>query len=247
MTEALDVLREVRAHARSLGIKPGPMFHVAKQVQAFGVDPAAAIEEGQRRSDFRLVHEAVERTYAPARDDLTEWGREILCSEGASEVWLPADTVHAVVDREGWDVEAIRDACPGASYEMVLRRLPVIAMEREATLFATIVDDRRIYFRRSSSNPWLPLRRMLPQEALAWQRATIAPERRVYALREPVKRGWVPLRGKRAMMPDPGEGEPLSSDEIWSAPTLSVRVWPVPENPNRQGPRREVLVAVVQE
>jgi len=48
-------------------------------------------------------------------------------------------------------------------------------------------------------------------------------------------------------MPDPGEGDPLSSDEIWSAPTLSVRVWPVPENPSRQGPRREVLVAVVQE
>ena len=120
-------------------------------------------------------------------------------------------------------------------------------MEREATLFATIVDDRRIYFRRSSANPWLPFRRMLPQEALAWQRATIAPERRVYTLREPVKRGWVPLRGKRSMMPDPSEGEPLSSDEIWSAPTLSVRVWPVPENPSRQGPRREVLVAVVQE
>jgi hypothetical protein len=89
MIEALDVLREVRAHARSLGIKPGPIFHVAKQVQTFGVDPAAAIEEGQRRSDFRLVHEAVERTYAPARDDLTEWGREILWSEGASEAWPP--------------------------------------------------------------------------------------------------------------------------------------------------------------
>lgn len=95
-------------------------------------------------------------------------------------------------------MEAIRDACPGASYEMVLRRLPVIAMEREATFFATIVDDRRIYFRRSSSNPWLPFRRMLPQEALAWQRAIIAPERRIYTLREPVKRGWVPLRGKRS-------------------------------------------------
>lgn len=99
-----------------------------------------------------------------------------------SEVWLPADTVYAVVDREGWDAEAIRDACPSASYEMAFRRPPVIAMAREATLVASIVDDRRSYFRRSSSKPWLPFRRMLYHEALTWQRATIALERWVPAL-----------------------------------------------------------------
>ena len=34
----------MRAHARSLGINPGPIFHVAKQVQTFGVDPAGGID-----------------------------------------------------------------------------------------------------------------------------------------------------------------------------------------------------------
>jgi hypothetical protein len=86
---------------------------------------------------------------------------------------------------------------------------------------------------------------MLPQEALAWERAAGSKPRRDYTLREQVSHDWIPLGGKRHPVPDPADGVKLPEQELWHAPGLEVQVWPVPENPKGTGPRREVMVTLI--
>lgn len=244
----LAAVRQVREHARGLGLKPSPIVSLSADARRLGVDVEAALAEAKRRTEWRIAHEIVEATWNPGDPDILPRGREWLCGVGATEILAPEADLRAAVSQYGWDLFLAKCACPEASYAVVGMAFVLLASERDdVVLFSSLVDNGRIVWRETSTAPAQRCRVLFREEAQVWHHHLRQDERQVTEADRAIEQTPHRLIGSRPPMPDPEPRAAHHEDDVEPLAQAHIAVWPIPLNPAGDGPRREIIVTTIEQ